>query len=608
MVYLNAGERHWGETMEKITLEEQSRYSSLIGLIYDSAEQPELWPELLEQLNSLIEELTPADSRSGVAVVDEKEAELAILRPHFQRALQLNRTLHDLKSELDAITSILDRLPVGVILVDENLSPVAINRHAQNIIASGAGLCIRDGKVATDTENSTSRLEKLVSHAIQSTATDTTEKGGYLLLNRGTANPCSLHITPSAHAGIQAAKQLVAIFVSCSAMTHHIGIDALTETYRLTEAEGRLLQRLLNGCHSLPEAAASLGVSKHTVRSQFKSILEKTGTHSQTELIKRILTDPTALIGKKEMQPPANNPVSFETEAQKKTPSEFKVLNLMDGRKLEYREYGDPKGTPVLFFHGCIHSRDNIHPTSRYAESHSIRLIAPERPGFGESSLLPDNHEPTHYAKDIAQLLMHLNIDSTHILADASGAQAGLLCACSLPGKVKKLSLISIYPEPRFDVPEKALKAERLMLKTYQALPSIFYGHISRTITRSLSRRPENYFGRVVEQLPPADREIIGSPEHQSIVAESFKNAYPNHVQGFTDDFMQRAKPWNFDITRCHVEVHLWHGTANAIVPFETAEKIADALPDASLHPVTNGGHYIIISHWDEVLKHLVEK
>ena len=592
--------------MEKITMEEQSRYSNLIGLIYDSAEQPELWPKLLEQLDMLIQDFAPPDSQSEVAVVHEKESEFAILRPHFQRALQLNRTLHDLKSERDAVTNILDRLPVGVILVDEMLSPVAINTHAQNIVAAGVGLYIRDGKIVADSENSTNKLQKLVNHAIQASTPDIPEKGRDLLLNTGTAAPCSLHITPSAHAGIQTAKQLVAIFVSCPVITHHIGIDTLTETYRLTEAEGRLLQRLLNGCHSLPEAAISLGVSKHTVRSQLKSILEKTGTHSQTELIKRILTGPAALIGKKEMPSTANTPIPFGIKDQQKASAAFKVISLMDGRKLEYREHGDPNGAPVLFFHSCIHSRDNIHPTSLYAEAHGIRLIAPERPGFGESSLLPDNHEPTYYAKDIAQLMHHLNIDSLPVLTDASGAQAGLLCACSIPEKVKKLSIISVYPEPRFDVPEKALKAERLMLKMYQALPSIFYSHISRIITRGLSRRPENYFGQVIEQMPPSDREIIVSPDHQAIVAESFKNAYPNHVQGFTDDFMQRAKPWPFDITECHVQTDLWHGTANAIVPIDTARKIADALPNASLHPITDGGHYIVISHWDEILADLM--
>lgn len=591
--------------MDGISFDRQENFSDLIGLIYDSAQNPELWPKLLQKIDLLIN--ATEEQSSDPLTVSAKDSELAILRPHFQRALQLNRKLYDLKNERDAVSSVLDRLPIGVILVDEELIPAAINRHAEKILRLGTSICLHDGKLSG---NSVTDTEKIRYGIAQAAATkDATSKGWSLILGTESTSPCSIHIMPSAHAGVDTEMQLMAVFIACAGISHSISAETLVETYRLTRAEGRLLRTLLNGSHSLPEAASKLGVSKHTARSQFKSILEKTGTHSQTELLKRVLTGPVALIGEKQETLPIANLAALESSISdtRDEDNAFKTIKLMDGRVLEYREYGDPRGTPVLFFHGCIHSRRTIHPHSKYAETNGIRLIVPERPGFGASTLLPRQHEPDLYAGDIRQLLEHLGIDKVRVFSDASGAQSAFLCACYLAQKIEKAAIVTVYPEPRFDFPEKALKAERIMLRTYQKLPAVFHSHIARIITRNLSRNPDNYFNSVMDQMPESDRAIITTPEHRAIVAESFENAYPNNIRGFTDDFMQRVKPWPFDIGQCKIETVIWHGSANSIVPIETAKKIATTLSNATLRTVEGGGHYIIISHWDEILAELVK-
>jgi len=592
--------------MDEAVFEKQESFSDLIGLIYDSAQNPELWPELLQKIDELI---NPADEFCpDTGSIYANKTELALLRPHFQRALQLNRKLYNLKNERDAVSNILDRLPIGVILVDEHLTPVAINRHAEKIIRSGNIISLRDGKLSGNTIADTEKIRNGIAQAVN--AKDSATKGWSLMLGTESTLPCSFHITPSAHAGIDTEMQLIAVFISCAGISHNISVETLAETYRLTRAESRLLKTLINGSHSLPEAASELGVSKHTVRSQFKSILEKTDTHSQTELIKRVLTGPAALIGDKQETIPIANVAALEASLQSGPDGNtaFKTIKLMDGRRLEYREYGDPQGIPVLFFHGCIHSRHTIHPQSRYAETNEIRLIVPERPGFGDSTLLPKGKDSDYYSRDVEQLLDHLGIDRIFVLSDASGAQAAFLSSCFLPRRIQKTAIVSVYPEPRFDFPEKALKAERIMLKTYQTFPAVFHTHIAKIILRNLSRNPENYFNNVMDQLAASDREIITSPEHRMIVAESFENAYPDNIRGFTDDFMQRVKPWKFDIENCSVPVHIWHGSANTIVPIDTAEKIAAILPNGSLHTVEEGGHYIIVSHWDEILEELVRR
>jgi len=62
-------------------------------------------------------------------------------------------------------------------------------------------------------------------------------------------------------------------------------LDALARHYRLTTAETKLVEALIE-TGSLRQAAARLHRSYNTLRAQLRSILHKTGTKSQVELIR----------------------------------------------------------------------------------------------------------------------------------------------------------------------------------------------------------------------------------------------------------------------------------------------------------------------------------
>ena len=62
-----------------------------------------------------------------------------------------------------------------------------------------------------------------------------------------------------------------------------------------------------------------------------------------------------------------------------------RVLRLADGRRLGFAEYGASGGQPLLFFHGTPGARLVAGSAHRSALRLNVRLIAPERPGFGRS-------------------------------------------------------------------------------------------------------------------------------------------------------------------------------------------------------------------------------
>ena len=61
------------------------------------------------------------------------------------------------------------------------------------------------------------------------------------------------------------------------------------------------------------------------------------------------------------------------------------VLRLADGRRIGFAEYGDPEGLPVLAIHGTPGSRFMFALTDRAARERRLRIVAPERSGYGLS-------------------------------------------------------------------------------------------------------------------------------------------------------------------------------------------------------------------------------
>ena len=70
-------------------------------------------------------------------------------------------------------------------------------------------------------------------------------------------------------------------------------IATLARDYGLTPAEARLAIALSNG-QSLRDIADQHALSKETVRTQLRTVFDKTGVHRQSELVRLVLSLPTA--------------------------------------------------------------------------------------------------------------------------------------------------------------------------------------------------------------------------------------------------------------------------------------------------------------------------
>ena len=74
---------------------------------------------------------------------------------------------------------------------------------------------------------------------------------------------------------------------------------------------------------------------------------------------------------------------------QELTLNDSHVMTLSDGRDLGWTEFGNPDGWPVFGFHGTPGSRLQMGLNEAAACRADVRLIAPDRPGYGLSTSSP---------------------------------------------------------------------------------------------------------------------------------------------------------------------------------------------------------------------------
>ena len=233
--------------------------------------------------------------RCGPYTADE-ELRLQSLVPHLQTAFALHRRLHRAEALAHASLSVIESLPMGVVLLGEGACLLHANGRAHTLAQSSGLLCIheRDGLHATQHADD-QRLQAAM-RAVVATPTGAPMHAGTSMRLRSLAGS-ELHVmvAPLPHWSEPfGAHACGAIFISNPASALQSLEGVLRSLYGLTPAEARLAQGLVNGL-SLQEYADQQSVSIHTVRSQFRTIATKAGVGRQTDFVRAVLTGPAML-------------------------------------------------------------------------------------------------------------------------------------------------------------------------------------------------------------------------------------------------------------------------------------------------------------------------
>jgi DNA-binding CsgD family transcriptional regulator len=221
---------------------------------------------------------------------DTTETKLfASLISHLQRAVQMQLRLAGLGGLTEGSAEILNRLTVGVLLVDAEARVLFANQVAEDLLRARRGLLRALDGLRAEVPEEASRLRRIIADCA---APWRTRAGGRLRLSREHGLPLTVIIAPhrSRLGWIDVVRPRAMLFISDPEAGAVVRLHNLLEDFGLTPAEAAITAELVNadGLHAVAER---LGVSVATVRTHLAHIFNKTSTHRQSELIRLIFQD-----------------------------------------------------------------------------------------------------------------------------------------------------------------------------------------------------------------------------------------------------------------------------------------------------------------------------
>ncbi len=219
-------------------------------------------------------------------------AMLSILVPHMARAMSVHRSLSEAACQKTWALEALNKLRVGVILINERSQPYFKNHAADQLIKSWPGMGMTKEGITFHRRADAEQLARLVRDARQIARGDLATPPGCMGIASDDGNTLQIQIAPllteQTHWLDAIPPGSLALFL-CKPGGQQLPCENLVSLYGLTRAEARLAAKLAEGL-SLEEVSDEFDISIETARSQLKSIFAKTGARRQSELMAKLLT------------------------------------------------------------------------------------------------------------------------------------------------------------------------------------------------------------------------------------------------------------------------------------------------------------------------------
>ena len=347
----------------------------------------------------------------------------------------------------------------------------------------------------------------------------------------------------------------------------------------LSAAELRVARGLFEG-RTAQEISDDLGRSLPTIRSHIKVLLQKTGTRRQTELVQFLTILRQVSVG-----------ATSERRTENTTEFEQTELTGPSGR-LQVIRYG--AGKPVLYF--TTSSRPEESAGVRNAlSSAGLRIIAPARPGFGESDPV-EGDTSSALLDEWLDMLLALTGPNPVLAGHREGGIVAAQAAQRILSRgdtIAGLALISTGAPARdlaqFENTPASIR--RSFLGAHIAAPALRLGYKTAARLYKSSAVGQDKIIRFFHKDSPADRRKLVHPEFYEITRDLLSYCFQNTDQ-IVRDIALWGSDWSeaLDAVSSAVPTIFIHGTDHVFHLWENIEGYAERIDRVSICPVHDAG------------------
>jgi len=262
-------------------------------------------------------------------------------------------------------------------------------------------------------------------------------------------------------------------------------------------------------------------------------------------------------------------------------------------RVLAVEVSGAADGAPVFLLHGTPGSGSGPRPRSSMLYRQGIRLIGYDRPGYGNSTRLPDRRV-VDAATDVRAIADRLGIERFSVVGRSGGGPHALACAAVLGHRVRRAAvLVGLAPWNAADLDWYEGMAEENARKHVAAdRGTADQMHELRALAEQTAADPESLIEELSAQMSGPDLRFVQSVLHRRLLTTSYANALRVGPYGWLDDILAFRREWGFALDTIVPLVRLWHGAHDTFAPASHSRWLAKRIPRSEVHVQHDAAHF----------------
>jgi pimeloyl-ACP methyl ester carboxylesterase len=289
-------------------------------------------------------------------------------------------------------------------------------------------------------------------------------------------------------------------------------------------------------------------------------------------------------------------------------PPPARVARLGSGRAVEYYAYGDPGGTPVFALHGTPACGAGFVWADFAARAFGLRVLAPNRPGVGQSDpLLGGLKTVAQYADELGQFAAALNIERYALLGYSGGGPYAAAVAATRPDDVIAVAIVAGAGNVgEWAAIDDYVAADQRMTRLALRAPALARAALYAS-GASARRFPRPALHSLRRALRNSDRAVLDRFASPRAALAVFTRALTPGAGGVVDDYAALARPWGVDVSAITAPLRCWHSEGDVTVPVRHSEELVARVRGASLVRWDTDGHLAVVDRVSEVLDWLAD-
>lgn len=321
----------------------------------------------------------------------------------------------------------------------------------------------------------------------------------------------------------------------------------LADSFGLSDAETAVVRALVGG-RTPREIASASGRSEHTVRSQIKAALHKTGTGRQADLSRLVVM---LLLGE----------------------SRHVCTPALQG-DTDCLQFGQPGGLPVVFLHGLLDGTAALRIGQETVSAAGLHVLAPFRPGYGSASPAASADEAvTRHVSEVTALIDRQFGRPAVLLGHMAGSLHAHAIASHAPDRVQAIVAVS------GGVPMQSVrqfmfmsKRQRIVAMTARYAPVLLPPLLRAGIAQIDSEDALAFLEAVFPEDRP-DGITLRRRGAMPVLIQEYRQSVARGAHGFEGDVLNLMRDWN-DLVAGHQvpSLHL-HGALDPVVSAESVRR-----------------------------------